>query len=1041
MIRIIHLSDFHLNKQNLKDWNEYVKPAFLKQISNINNEKGIDIIACTGDLIDKGGVEFTSITEAFNKFDKEVREPITKKISLDKERFMFVPGNHDIDRNADDEPIDMGYISYFNKEYDNISKFMLSAMNNGKRDAIKRIIPFKDFEQSYYGNKENNKLSVFGSSFKFELKNTKVGVACLNSSWRAYNRDDRNNLIIGEEQLNFNSKFISDCEIKIALMHHPTDWLLEKERQIISNHISKEYNIQLVGHVHLNRTSMQTGLSGSLFINLAPAYINDIRTDSKAFGNGFTLIDFDNINKTIEGSYYKYDLLKKEYILNDEIAEDGIFSYNIPTENSLKDKKLIERVLNYIEDERFEEINEHLLNQKAKKENIGIKESFILPPIDEGNFSNADKEPMYITLNQIIKTKQNQIFFGNQETGKTTLLYRLVTEFVEEFEYIRKIPVYIDFNEIGNKDIITCIKTYLSCGTNEANQLIDNNSIILLIDNLAYRTSSPNNETKKLHRFNKEYEHISIIAASETNISGVAPINYINLCNIPFKKFFIRDLKVKQIKNLMSIWLPNEDTLVSDVKLQKMVNSFISYALPCTAMSVSLFLWSTESHDRKPINSSVLLDIYIELILEKIGVNNIYRDTFDYRNKSLLISVIAQEMLLKNDTDYCIAYSEYLSVIEDYLKNKVGFDYDSNKIAEYLIDRKIFIKYQSNRIKFSKSSFFHFFLAKRMEYDKKFKEYVLQEDNYFKFQKEIEYYSGLTRNDIDLLKIIYERFLEKFEPTDFILEKIEVDDYFTKVDNKEFEPKSNQIEISSVKKNRPTKEQLEEIYDKRLAQIKNPYEILKKNGNLSLDQLIIIMSNVLRNSEGVEALQLKKDIYRSIVKYSLTWSILYRELIVNYVVVNKKMPPSVPSNFGLRYLMQNLPFHVQMGLHQQLGTYKLAPIVKDRIKEDKKQKMSDVESFFSVALYSDIKGRDFPEVLKKFIKKINKKGIVIDYIFRKIVNYYYSRTKKGSANEKIYLDLLAELQIKSKNLPRRMKSKIIKTFEDNKKLWFDNNND
>ena len=35
MIRIIHLSDFHLNEQNLRDWKNYIKDALLKKLKEL----------------------------------------------------------------------------------------------------------------------------------------------------------------------------------------------------------------------------------------------------------------------------------------------------------------------------------------------------------------------------------------------------------------------------------------------------------------------------------------------------------------------------------------------------------------------------------------------------------------------------------------------------------------------------------------------------------------------------------------------------------------------------------------------------------------------------------------------------------------------------------------------------------------------------------------------------------------------------------------------------------------------------------------------
>ena len=60
MIRIVHLSDIHLNKKTLKDAEQFVIKALIKDLKKYSDEKRIDLIFITGDLIDRGG-------ESFNK--------------------------------------------------------------------------------------------------------------------------------------------------------------------------------------------------------------------------------------------------------------------------------------------------------------------------------------------------------------------------------------------------------------------------------------------------------------------------------------------------------------------------------------------------------------------------------------------------------------------------------------------------------------------------------------------------------------------------------------------------------------------------------------------------------------------------------------------------------------------------------------------------------------------------------------------------------------------------------------------------------------
>ena len=1048
MARIIHLTDFHLNPNNLKDWKNHVKKVLLSKLQIIHTQKPITFIAFTGDMIDEGGRFYSNSTEALNIFNAEIIQPIINLLSLNKNQFIFIPGNHDIVRSKDKEREELGNIEYF-KDSKNISKYISDAISNNDFSGMLRIQEFKEFEKIFYSEFKTDYLfTIFGSAFKLTVNGEIIGVCCLNSAWRCYGKNDKEKLLIGEEQLAKCTSFIEDCTVKIALMHHPLDWLSIAEQSVITSHINKDFDILLVGHVHENMTSVHTGLNNSsLFTNVAPSGLNDIRSDSRSFANGFTVIDFNKTQRKIYCEYLRYNHLKTEFVLNTDIGDEGIFYAEIPDIISSKDISLINTVLSHIREDHFKEMDNHLLGQKAEKVPVSIKEAFILPPIDQGNTSKSEGEnEVILEISEVVKSKFNFMFFGNQETGKTTLLYRLTREFVDEYDYLGKIPVYLDFDEIGNKEIQTCIREYLGCGSKDVVNLLENGLIVLLLDNLNYKKNDDSQLLKRIDQFFNEWNknegqnkkrELRIISAAVCEISGILPTDYIDICKIPFKNYFIRSFKTKGIKKLMKLWLPGEEDLQSEQRLDKLVSGFNSFALPSTAMSVSLFLWSMENKDKKPINHAVLLEIYIEILLEKLAKENIYREKFDFTNKVQLLAKIAEEMLAVNQPNFSILFSDFVKIIEKYL-DAVGFDFEASKIVDYLLERKLFVKHQVNRVKFTYSCYFHFFIAKRMVFNKEFKDYVMQVDTYFKFHKEIDYYTALTRSDKEIFEQILSRFEERFKPTDFIIDKINekgIDDYFTpKIQSKPQESIAKNVEINTIKENRPSEEMMEKFQDIRLNAIPEPGTILKKEGDISLDVLLVIMANVLRNSEGVEDRKLKKKAYDLLIKYSLVYMVIYKQYLIDYVLKNKKLPPAIPFELSLKQLLIDIPYYVQLGMFHHTGTAKLGPIILEKIKEDIQNKSftgSDIESYLSVALYSDVQGKDYHKYFKSLIKRL-RNNIVRDFSFYKLTEYYYKRTKPGSPKEAIYLDLLAELRIKTQNLPRRLKERIIKSLEDGK---------
>lgn len=1042
MTRILHITDFHLNSKNLRDWNDTIKKIFIEKIIELNGASKINFVAFTGDLIDCGGSDFGDANTAFEKFRDEVIVPIIDAIDIPLENFLIVPGNHDVVRKNDSERDELGSQQYF-VDPENVRSFMINAVDNNDFSGMKRMKPYKDFEKKLYQDIQiESKQTIFGSSFIYKDQNEiqSIGISCLNSSWRCYGNQDKGRLLIGEKQLTDHLNFIENTNFKIALLHHPLDSLSEIENSIVSQHMYKDFDLILIGDIHENSTTLVSGITGNAFVNISPSGLLNMRTDSSRYYNGFTLIDVDHIEPKICVTYFKYVHKLKKYLLNTEASgnDEGKFCQQIPEPQEKEDNRLINKILDSIKENHFTTIDNHMIGVRAEIEISSIKEAFVMPPINIGDSLNENESSL--NLNQIIQSNHSQIFFGNKESGKTVLLYRLVREYVDEYQHIRKVPVYINLDELGNKEIQTAIREYLSCSSKEVKRLLDTKEITLLIDNLNYSESAKNiDKFRKVNRFSNEYDGIQIIATGEGNITNsLPPMEYVKYCEIPFKTYFIQNLGSKEIKSLLRMWSPQIDQLQLGEKLNKLVSDFKSYSLPSTAMSVSLFLWSTSNNEKKPINSAVLLEIYIETILEKLSEENIYRSTFDFKNKLQLLSKIAQEMLIANEDDYSLKYSEFIKVIETYLTDLVGFDYQSSVIADYFIKRKIFIQFKGDRVKFMYSCFFHYFLAKRMEFNQEFKQFILSEKEYFKFVEEINYYTGLTRSDKSLLELVLERFKLEFSKTDFVFDQLKdkwdkffiIRDKDDHLDNEEdkFESVAKRTEIIKIKENRPSEKMMDEFQDKRLSSIKEPGKILKKNGDVNLETLLVILANVLRNSEGVEDINLKKDAYDMIVKYSMVWTVLYREYLLDYIIENKKLPRVFPMNVPVTRIFMDLPLFSQYGMFKHLGTGKLAPIILSKIKNDSLKlnyTESDLEAFFSVAMYADIKGKDFPTHLKNLIKRV-KNNPVRDYLYYKLIHYYYSRTSIGSENEEIYIDLLTELKMRTQNLPSRMKDKVKK---------------
>ena len=135
-MRIVHLSDLHISKENLNSLNQFYTTALIKDLKIWHAEKPIDLIILTGDLVDKGGESFDPKENYYEIIKTSFISRILEELSLDKSRFIIIPGNHDIVE-AKIEDISEDGIQKF-CDIDRINKYLID--NKDKYHAgIERI--------------------------------------------------------------------------------------------------------------------------------------------------------------------------------------------------------------------------------------------------------------------------------------------------------------------------------------------------------------------------------------------------------------------------------------------------------------------------------------------------------------------------------------------------------------------------------------------------------------------------------------------------------------------------------------------------------------------------------------------------------------------------------------------------------------------------------------------------------------------------------------------------------------------------------------
>lgn len=343
-----------------------------RSMDEIQEDRGIDLVIFTGDLIDKGGASFGDINTAFKKFEEVVITPILEKLKLSKDRFVFIPGNHDTENDIGKQYMKKGFLG--ENPHDDYEK-IISIKNSPKNQDIVRVRTkaFKDFERLYYTEnlREAYQCGDFESNFKFDIEGRKIGITSLNSVWFC-GLDDDKKLFLGTDQITNSQAFLSDCNIKIVASHIGYDLFTEAERKHAKEAIAHCYDLNLSGHTHSLDDDFIVIPSGDYCMNITAAgtLCDNIHKLDDNYKNSFQVIDVISKDEFYIRKYQQKQGM--EFSLDLNFGDQGIWYHQYNKQNAKNKAKA-------------DELKERIEQEKVFLENI-----FPFYPIDKA--IEQDKE-------------------------------------------------------------------------------------------------------------------------------------------------------------------------------------------------------------------------------------------------------------------------------------------------------------------------------------------------------------------------------------------------------------------------------------------------------------------------------------------------------------------------------------------------------------------------------------------------------------------------------------------------------------------------
>jgi tetratricopeptide (TPR) repeat protein/predicted phosphodiesterase len=284
----LHLSDWH---QGNKEFDrQVVGDALIEDLERRTTISPdltkIDFIVFSGDVAHSGK------PEEYQAAKVEFFDRILRATGLGPDQLFIVPGNHDLNRD-EFELLPPALLKPLESDTE-VQKWIVEERQRGL--VLQPLNSFTKFVTDYTKQKNPD----FANIHRLVVDGKKIAVLGLNSAWMCGRHtdingevDDEGYALVGEPQIHQSLKDMQDADIKVAILHHPFEWLREFDCRHVEERLINECDFILNGHRH-TPVARQISRNNGFYVHISTGaiYLDRISKDP-LFINAYNLVHFD----------------------------------------------------------------------------------------------------------------------------------------------------------------------------------------------------------------------------------------------------------------------------------------------------------------------------------------------------------------------------------------------------------------------------------------------------------------------------------------------------------------------------------------------------------------------------------------------------------------------------------------------------------------------------------------------------------------------------------------------------------------------------
>ena len=342
-----------------------------------------------------------------------------------------------------------------------------------------------------------------------------------------------------------------------------------------------------------------------------------------------------------------------------------------------------------------------------------------------------------IAAEQLIGEKYSVIIRAPELFGLTTLARRLCLEALREHG---KLWVYLDFEKVGAREerIIDIVSEHERRASRSASCII-----------LDSWTSESPVGAKVIEILERTYSKKRlIILHRDSSLPNF--FDWTLKSRREYKNFRLLPLPKNGLRALVEISGARIEC-DSDIILEKIVNDIEALNIHRTPLNcLTLLKVAEKSFDKSPANRTKMLETLL-IVLFNLNKRLDYGTMPDATDCEHILGAFCEGLIKRNQTEF--RESEYFDCCRHFCETK-GLNIDYGMLWKVLSDNSIIVRSPTGKSRFKSKFWISYFVAKRMKFEAKFREYMFAEKRYAAHPEVIEYYTGIDRNNSEVLELL-----------------------------------------------------------------------------------------------------------------------------------------------------------------------------------------------------------------------------------------------------------------------------------------------